>query len=128
MKRLGILLVLLLSTAASANPVYKWTDKNGRVHFGDKPVANSEMIKGKPGTEPAVQTDESQAKAKQAEACQRERDQLNVYQNAARLVEKDALGREREYSAEDKQKLIQMSEQKVKEVCNAKPAAAAAAQ
>ena len=35
----GITLGLVLSVQATAGGVYKWTDEQGRVHFGDKPPA-----------------------------------------------------------------------------------------
>ena len=34
-----IVLLISISTSASAG-IYKWTDSNGNVHFGDKPVNN----------------------------------------------------------------------------------------
>ena len=36
MKKIAPLL-LLLSTAASAAEIYKWTDEDGNVHYGDRP-------------------------------------------------------------------------------------------
>lgn len=38
--RLGVLLMLAWSAAASAE-VYRWTDAQGRVHFGDRPPAGA---------------------------------------------------------------------------------------
>ena len=35
-----IILLLLVSSPVSAG-IYKWTDSNGNVHFGDKPVDNT---------------------------------------------------------------------------------------
>ena len=37
MKALVLLLVTVCATAAIAQPVYRWTDAEGRVHFGDRP-------------------------------------------------------------------------------------------
>lgn len=36
-------LLLLFSCMANAE-IYKWTDENGQVHFGDKPKANAETV------------------------------------------------------------------------------------
>ena len=46
MKRLFLLLALLLPLGMAAAEIYKWTDENGRVHFGDVPQAvdNTETV------------------------------------------------------------------------------------
>ena len=48
----GITLLLVLSVPATAGSVYKWTDKQGRVHFGDKPPAAATVtpVEVKPAT------------------------------------------------------------------------------
>ena len=38
---------LLAAAAASAAEVYRWTDANGTVHFGDRPTAGAERVAGK---------------------------------------------------------------------------------
>lgn len=122
MKRVLILPLLLISAAAGANSVYKWTDKNGRVHYGDRPAANAEKVELKPGT---VATDPVAAaatpEAKRAAECTQQKEQLTVYQNTERLVERNALGEDREYSAEDKQKLIALTQNKIRELCGPAP-------
>ncbi|MDX1519812.1 MAG: DUF4124 domain-containing protein, partial [Gammaproteobacteria bacterium] len=40
-KYLSLILLLILGTAARAD-VYKWTDENGRVHYGDRPSVEHE--------------------------------------------------------------------------------------
>ena len=39
MMQKGVLLTLCLFTGLSAAEVYRWTDADGKVHFGDKPPA-----------------------------------------------------------------------------------------
>jgi len=44
-------IILLLSLAFSANlaaEIYTWTDKDGKVHFSDKPIANEKVTTIKP--------------------------------------------------------------------------------
>lgn len=42
--RYGLIVILLVSfSAAAAEQVYKWQDKNGRWHYSDKPV-NSQAV------------------------------------------------------------------------------------
>ncbi len=57
----GILFALLLATTmpAAQAEIYKWTDAEGRVHFGDRPVdkkqgAAVEVRDYKPGTDESV--------------------------------------------------------------------------
>lgn len=41
-KRVFVFSLMLLSTAAVAGEVYKWTDKDGKVHFSSKPPKDKE--------------------------------------------------------------------------------------
>lgn len=121
MKRLSVLLLLLCSGPLMASAVYKWTDKNGRVHYSDKPVHNAEKVKAKTGTAAPANPEAETERAKREAECKQQREQLDVYQSAARLVERDNLGNEREYTAEDKQRLIQRTQEKIKAVCGPLP-------
>jgi hypothetical protein len=40
--RFGLLIMLLAVASASAQTTYRWTDKEGRVHYGDQPPAANE--------------------------------------------------------------------------------------
>ncbi|WP_192983200.1 DUF4124 domain-containing protein [Pseudomonas sp. EggHat1] len=42
-----LLIVALLPTLATAE-IYRWTDEQGRVHFGQRPVAGAETVQVKP--------------------------------------------------------------------------------
>jgi hypothetical protein len=66
----GMMLVLI--TAALHAAVYKWTDEQGRVHYGDKPVHQAEPV-NVPAT-PAAPPD-AQRQLQQREAEQRQREQ-----------------------------------------------------
>ncbi len=48
MKRIALIAMLLSSSLVSMAGVYKWTDEQGNVHFGDKPVKGSEKVKIQP--------------------------------------------------------------------------------
>lgn len=55
----GLLLAATLATSPSHAEVYKWTDAQGRVHFGDRPVDQQkgkevELRDYKPGTDENV--------------------------------------------------------------------------
>lgn len=56
-------LSLMIGSAAQAGDIYKWVDEDGNVHYGDKPVAQSERvaIASKP-TDPARVAAQTQAR------------------------------------------------------------------
>lgn len=39
-----VLLTLVTSGGVFANEIYKWTDEDGNVHYGDTPTVNSERV------------------------------------------------------------------------------------
>lgn len=67
MRKLALLLTILCC-AANAQEVYKWTDENGKVHFGDRSAAPADSkkitVKVQPPTAPPVaQGDQGKPKA-----------------------------------------------------------------
>ncbi|ERI53752.1 hypothetical protein N878_14290, partial [Pseudomonas sp. EGD-AK9] len=44
----SLLLVALLLPALAAAEIYRWTDAQGRVHFGQRPGAGAEPVEVKP--------------------------------------------------------------------------------
>lgn len=130
MKR-GMLVLMLLCGVAHAGAVYKWTDEKGRVHYSDKPVASAQKLdmgKKDPSiaaSEASKPDDAEAAAARRAEACQRKKDQLFTYENAASVTEIDSLGNKKEFNAEQKQRLIDLTRQQIAEYCSPEPGAAA---
>ena len=121
-KPLTVICCCFAVTAVAAD-VYKWKDAQGHVHYGDQPKQNSEKVNVNPAhaDDPA----EAGAKAQRAKViaeCGRKRDQLMTYQNAARIVEKDALGNEKEYNDADRQRLIQVTQKQIADQCKDVPA------
>lgn len=116
----------LASGVCQAEKIYRWTEADGRVNYGDLPPRGASNV---------VKIDRRGAKADSVEAvqpgqasspdelamrdveCARKREQLANYQNAARLVEKDSLGREREYSEEETALLIGRTEVEINVLC-----------
>ncbi|MEW6167378.1 MAG: DUF4124 domain-containing protein [Pseudomonadota bacterium] len=134
--------------AASAGQVYKWVDPNGRVHFSDTPRPGWTAIDlNAPGTAEAAAAEPAAADATQArdatsdaavedegagagaaispqlraEECARAREQLESYRNATKIVERDAEGKEKEYSTKERLQLIQQTQQRVTELCSPQP-------
>jgi hypothetical protein len=70
-----VALALLLTSSLLWGAVYRWTDADGKIHFGDQPAENAELIKLKKS--PPV------AKAAASTAAERKQQQqrlLNLYQ------------------------------------------------
>ncbi|MDR3419415.1 MAG: DUF4124 domain-containing protein [Nevskia sp.] len=123
---------LLLAAAVTAQPnMYRWVDKDGHVHYGDQPgVANAQRLEtsqqpnaqgaqaqpGGGGSSGATQTASGPAAD-----CKSKTEQLANYQNAASITETDAIGNKHEYSAEERQKLVDLTQKYVDEHCKQNP-------
>lgn len=109
-----VLGLLFASGAAQADKIYRWIGPDNKVYYGDTPPAGARDLQPfgrKVGTGTASdtfarETPAAQPAEAQAADCARLRGQLSTYRNAARLVERDSLGREREYSEEERAQLI----------------------
>ena len=110
---------LLVCSVVQAEEVWKWVDRNGREHFSDTPrdgwtkvdiapVASAATEPPEPGSEEALR----------AEECERKKKQLDTYKNATTIKERDALGRDREYTATERAQLLQMTQTQVEQACS----------
>ena len=118
MRPIIVLSMLLACAVASAGEVYKWKDKDGRVHYGDKPKsgqAEAIEVDPKSGTgEPSEAAAESQARAAE---CKQKKDQLAAWRSAPTMSEVDNLGRTREYTPAEREQFLAMTQKKVDELC-----------
>lgn len=112
----------LAAVAAQAGEVYKWKDKDGRIHYGDRPKHGAQAvdIPVAPPLDPAAE----KAVADRAAECARKRKQLETYRSAPSISETDNLGRTREYSEAERQQLIAQTEKKMAEACAPAPVVA----
>lgn len=125
--------------AAQAGEVYKWVDPAGRIHFSDLPqpgwqrvdlrtsgssapgsasVATSAADEAEPANGDAAASVAAREKLR-AEECARAKDKLESYRRAAKIVERDGLGNEKEYSTEERLKLLELTQKNVTELCGA---------
>lgn len=142
------ILALAAGGAAFAGDIYKWVDKDGNVHYGDKPTGESSErmdIQSKPTDPERIQTlaqtraetrvkrDEERAAAAEAAAeaaeaqaradelerkCSEARATMQRYVTARRLYREDEAG-EREYLDEQQiQEARQRLEDQINENCN----------
>jgi len=147
MRNLRLLLILIITAAATANAgVYKWTDEQGNVHFGDRPTSSqAEQIKLKKypkssgptssSTQPKVtqqqllnmyqqerEKKKAEKKKQKEEAktlalkCARARDNLSQYEGS-RLYEVLPSGERRYFSDEEHSQTISNLKKNIKRHC-----------
>src|SRR3546814_15283983 len=110
------LLAGLISVPAFAAGVYKWVDTQGGIHYSDtaqpgwRRVDISPTVVDAGALQPSADASTS---GKRAAECKQKRDALVGYKTSARIVERNGLGVEHEYTPEEKQKLIAMTEQQL---------------
>lgn len=117
--------LLIASSAVLADNIYRWKGADGRIYYGDVPpteASNIEKIDRRtagqtaPSNQSQLAASTEPLDARDAE-CARKREQLATYRKASRLVEKDSLGREREFSAEETALLIGRTEVEINVLC-----------
>lgn len=134
-------LLLSLSLALCAMPlvadagIYRWTDSQGVLHFGDRPPPGVQAERIQPGSRlgetPAAKPDRNSKQEAQATAegspplrdtdippCAEARETLTSYTSASRIIETDLLGEERELSEEQRARLIARQERIVARACD----------
>ena len=146
---LQLILCVLLALAfgaASADQVYKWVDKDGRVHFSQTPPPGAatgvrSMQVNAPPPDPTGQQNaqnlqqeisdknqkaedaqkqadqEAQKKAQQQKACDGLRERMQVLQSSGRAATVDAKGNMSYISDEDRAKQIQDLQKQIDSQC-----------
>ena len=123
--RAVIALSMLLACAVASAQVYKWKDKNGVWHYGDKPKHDAEQVEIKSETAGQPSPAEADRQARDKE-CQSKRAQLDAWRKAPSLSEIDNLGKQREYTKAERDQFLAMTEKKVQEICSRPPSPEAA--
>ena len=108
----------LACAAASAGEVYKWKDKDGRVHYGDKPkTGEAESVTvTSPSASGEPSAAETERRGNEAE-CQQKKAQLAAWRRAPTMSEVDNLGKTRQYTPAERDQFLAMTQQKVDELC-----------
>ncbi|MDB5987662.1 MAG: hypothetical protein JWR16_2715 [Nevskia sp.] len=120
-RTLFLLVLLTGAVHADTGKVYRWVDSVGHVHFSDQAdLSAHEVKKNAPAASKAPVSDSSEVSdgGVRAQECQRKKEQLITYRHAAKVTETDGLGNTREYSPDEKQKLIELTEKSIHELCN----------
>ncbi|KZX50897.1 hypothetical protein FIU84_05480 [Stutzerimonas frequens] len=136
-----LLFTLLLPTLASAQ-IYRWTDAEGRVHFGQRPAAGAEQIEVRPQVverddqtrerearserffdarrqeQQAAREQASQTWAAQEQECQSLRNRLSQLQLGGRFFRNDAAGERVYYSDSELEAARQHLAARISQVCS----------
>jgi len=140
-----IMFIMIFALPAQAE-IYKWVDEKGNVHFGDKPVANSEEIvipeKTNVQNRPTKQERDEKRKRllesfaedradKQEQAskqkkqkqkldrrCAVARDRMKVYNRSRRLYDLDEKGERVILSDKARQQVVEQLEADISKNCN----------
>lgn len=111
---------MAMSTLTAHADVYKWKDANGRVHYGDQPASGAEKVNaGSVNAAPADASDNAtdQSAQKRVEECSRMREQLANYKTASKIVETDSLGNQKEFSDDERKKLLDRTQKQIAASC-----------
>ena len=142
-------MVILFSSAATvAGKIYKWTDAEGKVHYGSEKPADADAEKMKVDTSKTgvnrgaaalddlkQQVDDEAERIKEEgipaeppvpslpmkevrKRCQKAKQNLATIQSRGQLRERDANGETRYVSEEEKQRRIKAANQQIREYCN----------
>lgn len=126
MKRIACLMMLLLPLSAFAAEVYKWTDPQGRVHFGDRPSQrNAEKVTVKAGSgdggagvqKEATAVEQLKMQDKKYAGCKEKKEKLTTWKAAGKIIEQDGLGKERTYTDEEKAQLLARTQASIDKDC-----------
>ncbi len=125
---LGLCLgILSLQLVHAGDRTYRWTDEKGRVHYSDVKNDKGEQVTVKPGSGAAgTPKTATGGTAGRVLECQQKKDQLNVYNSSLQITETDSLGNSRTYTAAERQKLIDSTQQQMQTLCS--PAAGGSGQ
>lgn len=140
-----VLLILSLSMTDSIAEIYKWTDEQGNVHYGDKPNEKADEVQVDISKKGHISTDsdrqlkrkklidafnqdreyenkqkaEAQKKSKKIKkTCARAKDQLKNYVRARALYDLDEEGNRVIISDEERNKSTQKLKNNIEKYCN----------
>lgn len=138
----ALLLTLILMPALASAQIYRWTDAEGRVHFGQRPPAGAEQIEVRPQVverddqtrerearserffdarrqeQQAAREHASQTRAAREQECQSLRSQLSQLQLGGRFFRNDAAGERVYYSDSELEAARQRLAARISQVCN----------
>lgn len=121
----SLLLAVALITApgpAMSETIYRWVDSEGIKHYGDRPVPHADSVRvrdGKPVPSSKKENSEDEEMTQlREEQCQLAKARYGEYSESNRMIEKDAFGKERELSPEERLAAIAKAKNDVETYCD----------
>lgn len=115
--------LMLVMPAVHAARIYRWVGPDSKVYYGDIPPSDARSIEslgsnlGASTTPPPAPAESPEVAAKREVDCAAKRAQLDTYLTATRLIEKDAQGRERELTGQERELLVALSRTRIESQC-----------
>lgn len=116
--------------SAGSDSIYRWKGADGKIYYGDTPPAAAQEVRNfdsrfagpsatavPKGTTAEPAAEGEVATTTNAAECAQKQGQVKAYRNATQLIERDSLGREREYTADERKQLIARVEAEMETVC-----------
>ncbi|MGQ0699065.1 MAG: DUF4124 domain-containing protein [Panacagrimonas sp.] len=119
--------LMLVMPAAHADRIYRWVGPDNKVYYGDLPPQGArklESLASKPGTgsaSPTAPAESPEIVVRREADCTEKQAQLDTYLTAARLIEKDQQGQERELSSQERETLVARTRSQIETQCGAAP-------
>lgn len=119
------LCLFLVAGLAHAEKIYRWTGADGKIQYGDLPPRGARNVQdfnrrigtsAAAGSAAAAPESEAQTEVRRTE-CATKFAQLKTFKTAARLVEKDSLGREREFTSAEREQLVERTQTDLDKQC-----------
>lgn len=127
---LALLLAFIMLPTAMATGVYKWTDENGKVHYGSQRPENAEAEtlnindsqptpapKKSEGADEANLPVDDKAKQERLAYCKKERNRLKTVEKNKTIHEKDASGNVVKLAAKERQQRLSKIQANINKYC-----------
>lgn len=114
---IALCLTLFAGASQAEETIYRWTGSDGKTYYGDMPPRDARNLlevdsrfgKSKSELNALSEIDSAADETRRAE-CSSKTAQLKTFKTATKLVEKDSLGREREFTSAERQLLIERTQ------------------
>jgi hypothetical protein len=123
---LSLLFAVTAATGASAAEVYKWKDKNGVWHYGDRPKEGAQAVDVTPSSGTGEYSAAEMDRLAREKECQEKRAQLARWRQVGRLNALDKDGKQRELTKAERDQFLAEAEKSAEETCSRPPSPEAA--
>lgn len=125
-RTLFLILGLLMASSLAAQEVYRWTDEDGNVHYGDQPPPEEETERVRIDPSPVPESDEEGEDGESSDSnrpqlseaeCEGMRGRLEEYRNADTLYRVNDEGEEEALAEEAAEAEMRRLESQIEDYC-----------